>query len=164
MSKKLAGKNIHKMRVLHDLSQESLAKAVGVKRCGVANWENGRYYPSEQAVDRMAQLFKVDRDYLLGEKSLRYELSNVLWKVGRPRQSGQYLVYAECENVERRGYHLLKYEKAGGRWLEEQSVYRDGKQIYFFDDFEGRVLQYTAFPPSDCEVMDKSGGRKRYEQ
>lgn len=164
MSRKLAGKNIHKLRVLHDLSQESLAEAVGVKRCGVANWENGRYYPSEQAVDRMMQLFKVDRDYLLGKKGLRYELSNVLWKTGRPRQSGQYLVYAAHDNAERRGYRLLKYEKAGDRWLEEQSVYRDGGQIYFFDTFDGKVLQYTAFPPSDCEVSEKSGGRKRYEQ
>ena len=46
-------------RAMHDLTQESLAKKLGVTRSTIVSIENGRYDPSIGLAFRIAKLFNV---------------------------------------------------------------------------------------------------------
>lgn len=149
-----AGKNIHLLRSLRSLKQRDLAEAIGVDRSAVANWENGRYLPAEDCVAKMQVLFKADRDVILGRKPLRYELSNIKWTGDKPGKSGTYLAYVLRPDGQKK-YMLLDYDHALNRWEEKGATYINpatGRQIDAYHTFDGQVLQWTAFPRSDCDT------------
>ena len=57
-------------------TQVSLAKKLGVSKQAVSNWENGNIQPSIDMLIRIADLFSVTTDYLLGrEYVLQADLS-----------------------------------------------------------------------------------------
>lgn len=149
-----AGKNIQKMRVLRDMKQVDLAEVLGTDRSAVANWETGRYLPSEEMVIKMQNLFHADKSVILGRKPLRFELANVKWASSKPSKSGQYLVFAKV-GEEQTKYLLLDYDRAEDRWEEKQATYihsGTGRQIDSYTRFAGEVLQWTAFPKSDMDI------------
>ena len=47
-------------------SQQALANALGVAQSTVANWECGRREPNYETTKRLAELFQVTVDYLMG--------------------------------------------------------------------------------------------------
>ena len=53
------------------LSQQQLADQLGVARSTVAMWENGASDPDRATILRLAALFNVSTDYLLGNESAR---------------------------------------------------------------------------------------------
>ncbi len=60
------GKRLKKLRLLHELSQEQLAKRLGMTKSVVSAYENGIRMPSYEALISIARIFKVSTDYLLG--------------------------------------------------------------------------------------------------
>jgi transcriptional regulator with XRE-family HTH domain len=61
------GKRLKEMREKRGLTQEELAKAIGLKdKRAVSAWETGKYLPSVNAVYRLSQLFGVSVDYIVG--------------------------------------------------------------------------------------------------
>lgn len=52
--------NLKVYRAMHDLTQEDLAKAVGVTRQTVIAMEKGKYNPSLQLAFKIARFFKVN--------------------------------------------------------------------------------------------------------
>lgn len=48
------------------LTQADIAKEIGISQGSYANWENGKREPSLENVVRLAKLFGVTTDYLLG--------------------------------------------------------------------------------------------------
>lgn len=70
MTKKLASR-IAKLRAEADMTQETLAQKLNVKRGTVASWESGHRTPELRYVEEMAQLFDVSVDYLLGRTDHR---------------------------------------------------------------------------------------------
>ena len=154
---KTAGANLHKLRTLHDLRQCDLATAIGVERSAVANWENGRYLPSESIIPKLMSLFRVNRDVVLGKKALKYELSNVKWTYYKPSRSGKYLAYVKYENGQRE-YLLLDYDHDEKRWEEKSVTYINtatGRRVDSYNRFTGQVLQWTSFPPSDFDIQEQ---------
>lgn len=59
--------NIKLLRTKMGLSQEQLAKQVLVTQTAVSQWEKGRTFPDVQTQKKLATLFNVTIDYLLGE-------------------------------------------------------------------------------------------------
>lgn len=59
--------NIKVLRTKMGLSQEQLAKHVLVTQTAVSQWEKGRTFPDVQTQKKLAALFNVTIDYLLGE-------------------------------------------------------------------------------------------------
>lgn len=57
---------LRKLRENKDLTQEELAKAIGVTRSSLASWETGRREPDFETVSKLADFFNVSVDYLLG--------------------------------------------------------------------------------------------------
>ena len=58
--------NIRPLREQHGMTQEDLAKRMGVKYPAVSKWERGMAYPSMNTVIKMAELFQVSMDVVLG--------------------------------------------------------------------------------------------------
>lgn len=70
MSNKELGKRIRVARQRASMSQDALAKAIGVgNQSTVAGWERGRTEPDAEMLARLADILKVSTDQLLGVQS-----------------------------------------------------------------------------------------------
>lgn len=61
----MLGKMIRELRIEFEISQTQLAKALGVSKQSVSNWENENILPSIEMLARIASYFGVTCDYLL---------------------------------------------------------------------------------------------------
>ncbi len=57
---------IKQLRVSRNMSQVDLANVLGVTKQCVSNWENDNIIPSIEMLGKMADIFFVTTDYLLG--------------------------------------------------------------------------------------------------
>lgn len=62
----MLGQRIKDLRKQKHISQTELGKFVGVSQTTVTAWENGRAEPSSAFLSKLADLFNVTTDYLLG--------------------------------------------------------------------------------------------------
>ena len=60
------GERLRELRSLHGLSQEAVAKKLGVSPQAVSKWEKGRSLPDLSVLPPLAELFRVSADELLG--------------------------------------------------------------------------------------------------
>ena len=77
----MLNKRIHDLRVAQGYSQVALAKRLGVSKQAVSNWENDNIQPSIEMLIRLAELFSVSTDYLLGREAAQVDLSGLDEKV-----------------------------------------------------------------------------------
>lgn len=63
------GKLLATLRKQHKLSQEKFAKAVGVSRSAVAMWETNSNEPDHETLNKIAELFDITTDELLGREN-----------------------------------------------------------------------------------------------
>ena len=61
--------NIRRLRLQHGLNQVMLAEKLNVTKQCISNWENDNVLPSIEALVRLADLFGVSTDFLLGRES-----------------------------------------------------------------------------------------------
>ena len=57
------------LRLKNELLQSDLAAAFGVSRATIGFWEKNRQEPGMEMLQRIADYFKTDPNYLLGYKS-----------------------------------------------------------------------------------------------
>ncbi len=62
----MLNENIRKLRISQGISQVDLARALGVSKQSVSNWENDNIQPSIDMLIKIAKHFSVSTDYLLG--------------------------------------------------------------------------------------------------
>lgn len=62
--------NIRPLRESRNMTQEELAKLLGVKPPAVSKWERGLAYPRMDNVARMAQIFGTTMDVVMGIKPM----------------------------------------------------------------------------------------------
>ena len=62
----MLGSRITELRSACGWTQVDLAKRLGVAKQTVSNWENEKIQPSIEMLVRLAKLFNVTTDYLLG--------------------------------------------------------------------------------------------------
>ena len=62
----MLGKRIYELRVAFGWNQVQLADKLGVSKQTVSNWENENIQPSIEMLIRLAKLFNVSTDYMLG--------------------------------------------------------------------------------------------------
>lgn len=67
-------KLIKELRIKNNYTQSKLSSLLGVSRSAVSMWEIGSSEPDTEAISKMADLFGVSTDYLLGRKE--YTSSN----------------------------------------------------------------------------------------
>lgn len=63
---------IRKLRTLNGINQVDLAKALGVTKQSVSNWENNNIQPSIEMLLKLASYFSVSTDFLLEVDNRNY--------------------------------------------------------------------------------------------
>lgn len=66
----MLGRRIGELRSARGWSQVELAKRLGVAKQTVSNWENENIQPSIEMLVRLAKLFRVSTDFLLGLETI----------------------------------------------------------------------------------------------
>lgn len=109
----MLGERMRRLRQTNNISQSTVAKYVGVSAGAVSKWENGTASPSRESLIKLAELFRVSIDELIGES-----VDTALSKIGAIRYDKQHRIpvlgnvsagtpmYAE-ENIE--GYILANF-------------------------------------------------------
>lgn len=64
--------NIKSLRLARGLNQVEFAKAMGVSKQCVSNWENDNVMPSIEMLVKIADFFNVTTDYVLGRNEKTY--------------------------------------------------------------------------------------------
>ena len=62
----LLSENIKKLRIARGWNQVEFAKSIGVTKQCVSNWENDNIIPSVEMLVKIADIFNVSTDFLLG--------------------------------------------------------------------------------------------------
>ena len=62
----MLNEKIKELRLSYKLNQVEMAKALGVSKQCVSNWENDKVLPSIEMLVKIAKFFNVSSDYLLG--------------------------------------------------------------------------------------------------
>lgn len=62
----MLNQRLRALRQARGLSQVDLARELGVTKQSVSNWENDNIQPSIEVLVRLAGIFSVSTDYLLG--------------------------------------------------------------------------------------------------
>ena len=62
----MLGQRINQLRQAHSWNQVELSKRLNISKQTVSNWENENIQPSIEMLIRLARLFNVSTDYLLG--------------------------------------------------------------------------------------------------
>lgn len=62
---------IRRLRMARGITQVELAHRLGVSKQSVSNWESNNIQPSIELLEKIADLFGVTTDYLLGREPLR---------------------------------------------------------------------------------------------
>ena len=68
----MLNENIKRLRMARGLNQVEFAKAMGVSKQCVSNWENDNVMPSIEMLVKMANFFNVTTDYVLGRTEKTY--------------------------------------------------------------------------------------------
>ena len=68
----MLNERIRKLRLERNLSQVDLAKKLNVTKQSVSNWENDNIQPSIDLLVKLARVFSVSTDYILGLEERRY--------------------------------------------------------------------------------------------
>lgn len=68
----MLNQQIRALRQARGISQVELAKRLGVTKQSVSNWENDNIQPSVEMVVKLAGIFSVSTDYLLGLEQGEY--------------------------------------------------------------------------------------------
>lgn len=105
------GKIIKELREFQNLSQPDLAKLVGVTNGTISFWENGINEPKASYIEKLAEIFNVTTDYLLGRTS-----DNIFENSYIPKSEIQE-VYDELDELEQAqvlsfAQTLAKYKKS----------------------------------------------------
>ena len=70
--------NIKSLRIASGMNQVEFANLMGVTKQCVSNWENDNVLPSIEMLTKIADIFKVKTDYLLGrEERLSIDVSGL---------------------------------------------------------------------------------------
>lgn len=62
----MLNQQIRTLRSVRGMSQVELARRLGVTKQSVSNWENDNIQPSIEMLKKLADIFSVSTDYLLG--------------------------------------------------------------------------------------------------
>ena len=67
----MLNQRIKELRAAHSMNQVELARELSISKQTVSNWENDNIQPSIEMLLKIAGLFNVSTDYLLGNEPLK---------------------------------------------------------------------------------------------
>ncbi len=83
---------LRQLRQTKELTQVQLAEKLGVKKQSVSNWENDNIMPSVEMLVKIAELFHVSTDYLLGREENAVDGVSCIDVTGLTTQQREHLL------------------------------------------------------------------------
>ena len=85
--------NLKRLRQQHDMTQESMAEALGITPQAISRWETGQAMPAISLIPALANLFDVTTDELFGMQEIRRteRLHDAFSKAQSLRSQGNYM-------------------------------------------------------------------------
>lgn len=88
--------NIRAARKAAKLTQDQVAKHLGISRVSVTQWELGQTKPDPERLPKLAKLLNVTVDYLLDSEISTEEFHGIDTKSGQPIREGVRMVAVKC--------------------------------------------------------------------
>ena len=85
----MIGNKIQSCRKRAGLSQEALARELGISRQAVSRWETGEAIPDTEKVIQLSRLFQVSTDYLLLDEMEEAQGANLHLQSGMKRERSE---------------------------------------------------------------------------
>ena len=70
------GERLRELRRENHMTGDELGKKFNVTKTAISYWENGKSFPGEEMVSKIADFFDVTTDYLLGKSDIRNPYEN----------------------------------------------------------------------------------------
>lgn len=124
----MLNQKIRKLRRSKNLTQTQLSGMLGVAQSTIVSWENGQRKPDIDSLMKMAEIFGVSTDELLGRVPMNYRIEDLTQNVTRPnvRTSSQEPAEPDEETMLKASAELMKLIRYAVRQvLAEQE--REGK-------------------------------------
>lgn len=86
---------LKELRKEKKLTQTQVGKILGYGYTAIANYESGRNEPNLRDIIKLANIFQVSVDYLIGNSDIRYKQEKNLWKEAISEKLKKYDVYLE---------------------------------------------------------------------
>ena len=85
---------LKELRLGNGLTQKQLADKLNVSQNAIYNWENGKRQPDFQTLEKLAKIFDVNIDFLLGSNTGTYSrMLKYLSAINRAKSNHWALVY-----------------------------------------------------------------------
>ena len=68
---------LKEQREKHNVSQQQLANSLGVSQGTIGNWESGIREPNFKTITKLAEMFNVTTDYLLGNSDEQSDTNDI---------------------------------------------------------------------------------------
>ena len=142
-------RNIRRLRLLREMTQEELAERFGVTAQAVSRWERGECCPDIALLPGLANLFGVTADELLGMEELRSRarVNEVYARAGALVRQGKY---GEAAGLQ---------EQALKTWPEEYGLMAGLAQALALDEGEKHV--HRAIALCECVLANQTSVKLR---
>lgn len=90
------GDRLRKLRLENNMTQENLSKKLNVSRATVGRYETDERFPDKNLLKKIADIFEVSIDYLLGRTDNRN--GNIYWKEPHNTEYSKSSSYKMFEN------------------------------------------------------------------
>lgn len=105
------GANIFSLRKREKITQEELAVHMGVSKSSVSKWETGVSYPDICVLPRLAALFHVSVDQLMGYESqlTKEEIRSIYYDLAKKMEENPQEAFQECKELIRDYYSCFPF-------------------------------------------------------
>lgn len=117
---------IKEIRVESQITQQRLAKAVGVSRSTIAMWESGATEPDTACLKKLADIFDVSVDYLLGRTDIKKEPEGSTIRFFHPNVTEDYVTFPVIGEIAA-GYDFPATEDWSGETVDIPTAYLHGR-------------------------------------
>jgi len=133
--------NLKKLRKEHGYTQETLANEIGCGIKSLHNWESGKGKPDTYHLEKLAELFRVSTDYLLGREEYKtHDNKFICQETGLSEKALEVLKFlakgeqeSHKENIEMLNY-ILETQflvKAPEKQLSMVNFFTPGKSDFY---------------------------------
>lgn len=90
---------IKQLRIENNLTQKDIAEKLGMTPTGISYWESGNAVPNYETLKKLADLFNVSIDFLIGNEKTNDENDVLFRKIGKVDEEKKELLMRILNNT-----------------------------------------------------------------
>lgn len=131
---------LKELRKKNNLTQQELADKVGTNRVNVTKWETGRTEPTLESIIKLAHIFEISVDYLLGNTDIHYPnflTDSKTYKEKIPQEEIEKEITKQLGDIAR--LVGIYSKKNNITWSKASSVYIDMFKDFFNTEYAEEI-------------------------